>query len=191
MQRGQRNVAMFRDVGGGVLVVHPGKQQVGPLGQRRQRPADLPPALGERLLDFAPHTAQFPEFPGAAEEIHPEVAVRVQDDLQIRSVGDRGRPGRFDEVNHFRRDGHVHVMPAANQLTADGHIGFDLATRSPVRQHKFHRRGSFPPGSLRYHGFARAHSMVRRIPSSTSTCRRHPSSRCALVESGIRRGMSS
>ena len=69
--------------------------------------------------------------------------MRVQDGLQIRSVGDRSRPGRLDEVNHFRRDSHVHVMPAANQLTADSDIGLDFATGSPVCQHKFHR-GSWP-----------------------------------------------
>ena len=48
-----------------------------------------------------------------------------------------------------------------------------------------------PADSLRYHGFARAQSMVRRIPSATSTVRRQPNSRCALVESGMRLGMSS
>ena len=93
----------------------------------------------KRLLDFAPHTAQFPEFPRAAEEIHPEVAVRVQDDLQIRAVGDRGRPGRFDEVDHFRCDSHVDVMPTAHQFTTDSDVRLDFAPRPPVCQYKFHR----------------------------------------------------
>ena len=53
--------------------------------------------------------------------------MRVQDDLSIRSVGHRRRPGRLGEVNHFRRDSHVHVMPAAHQLPADGDVGLDFA----------------------------------------------------------------
>ena len=40
--------------------------------------------------------------------------------------------------------------------------------------------GRFSAGSSRYHGLARAQSMVRRIPSSTSTRRRHPNSTLCL-----------
>ena len=68
--------------------------------------------------------------------------MRVQDGLQIRSVGDRRRPSRLSEANHFRRDSHVHVVPAAHQLTADGDVGLDFAASSPVRQDKFHRRNT-------------------------------------------------
>ena len=120
-----------------VLEIHAGEQQVGPVRQRRQRRAHLRPALGKRLRIFAPQPAQLLDPPGVCEETRPEVAVRVQDGLQIRSVGDRRRPGRLGEADHLGRDGHVHVMPAAHQLAADSDVGLDFAASSPVASTNF------------------------------------------------------
>ncbi|BBY06282.1 hypothetical protein MNVI_16000 [Mycobacterium noviomagense] len=64
--------------------------------------------------------------------------MRFQNGLRIRSVGDRRKADRFGEANQLRWDGHAHVVPTLQELTANSDARFDIATASPARQHKSH-----------------------------------------------------
>ena len=48
--------------------------------------------------------------------------------LRIQPVSDRRKPRRLGEANQVGRDGHAHVVPSAQQLTADGDGGLDITT---------------------------------------------------------------
>jgi hypothetical protein len=54
-------------------------------------------------------------------------------------VGDRRKRNRLDEANQVRRDSHAHIVPAAQQLTADSAARLDITTTSLACQHKPHR----------------------------------------------------
>ena len=64
----------------------------------------------------------------------------------IRPVGDRRKPGRLDEANQVRRDGHAHFVPSAQQLPADGGAGLDIAA-SPIAASANFIDGSSPSTS--------------------------------------------
>src|SRR4029078_8591634 len=71
MQGDQRNVVILRDVGSGLLEVQAGVYQVGPVRQRRQRRARLPPVPGNGLPQFAQRPDRI------TEQLRPKVADEV------------------------------------------------------------------------------------------------------------------
>jgi hypothetical protein len=50
--------------------------------------------------------------------------------LRVRTVRDRGKPGRLDETHQIGRNRHVHFVSSAQQLHTDRGAGFDIAARS-------------------------------------------------------------
>jgi pimeloyl-ACP methyl ester carboxylesterase len=57
---------------------------------------------------------------------------------RIQPVGDRRKPSRLGEADLVGRDSHAHIVPSAQQLTADSNAGLDIAARSIACQHEFH-----------------------------------------------------
>ena len=58
----------------------------------------------------------------------------------VRPVGDRSKPRRLDEAKHVRRHCYAHVVTSAQQFTADGCAGLNVAATSVPDQHNSHAR---------------------------------------------------
>ena len=134
VQRGKRNVVILRDVRSDLLIGNARQEQVGPICQRRQNRTRLRPTLGNRLHSLAQQRDWILDLPRVAEEI------RFHQLDKVRPVGDRVKPGRFDETNQVGRDRHAHFVSSAQQLKAYGGAGLDIAASSVARQGKFHRQ---------------------------------------------------
>src|SRR5271156_3541041 len=139
MQRGQRNMVILRDVGGGLLENQAGEYQVSAVGRRRQRRGHLAPALGSELLSLAPHPVQLLELPGSVEIARPVFALQVQNGLRIQSVGDRCKSSRLGEANEVGRNGHAHFVASSLQLPSDNDSRLDIAATPIARENEFHR----------------------------------------------------
>ena len=90
---------MLGDVGGGVLKIDAGEDEVGSVGHRHQRCAHVLPTLQQRPRDFGARGDQFAQLPGVAKETRPEVTVGVQDGPRRGPEGDRLRPGGHREFH--------------------------------------------------------------------------------------------
>ncbi len=68
-----------------------------------------------------------------------EIRDRVHLLLRIRTVADRSKPDRLDEVDQVRWDRHAHDMASSLQLETDGGAGLDVAASSMGGQYDLHR----------------------------------------------------
>ena len=134
VQRGDRNVVILRDVGRDLLVRNAGQQQVGPVRDRRQHAAGVRPAPGDRLHGLAKQRDRVLDLPRVAEQS------RIHQLHEVRSVGNRGQPGRLDELQQVRGRGHDDVVSPPLQFQPDGGAGLDIAASAVTRQGKLHDR---------------------------------------------------
>lgn len=134
MERGERQAVELRDIAGRFLSEDAGEEQISILGLGLQRRTDLLPALREKPPVLTQQFLEIPDspeiFPEVAQESRPEVAVHVLPDPHIGPARHRSKPGLLGEADKVGWNDHVHIMSAAQQLSADSNTRLDITTCS-------------------------------------------------------------